>query len=297
MAKDLTLEARRWNLIVDLKIYVNEKVATEAFKAGQCDGVAITTLRARQFNRVIGSIDSPGNVRSYAELTTLIHALSNPAFAPMSITGRYQVVGVVPIGALFVMTNDRRIDSIEKAAGKRVVVLDWDKSQADMISAIGAQPVPADITTFAGKFNNGEADIIAAPAMAFQPLELFRGIGKNGGVIRFPLLFATGSILIRRDILLPRIPDLDTRLGQVRQYGLQFVESFIKTLKKAEDDIPKPLWVELPQADQPKYSQMLGAARIKMTKDGLYDPSMMHLLKMVRCKYTPAAGECSTYDE
>lgn len=117
LSKDLALEARKWNLLVDVKVYTDERVAAEEFKAGQCEGVALTTLRAKQFNRIVGSIDSPGNVRSYEEMKTLLRALSNPAFQPMSVTGRYQVAGVVPIGALFVMVNDRSINSIEKAAG------------------------------------------------------------------------------------------------------------------------------------------------------------------------------------
>jgi hypothetical protein len=297
LARDLALEARKWNLIVDIKVYLDERVASEEFKAGQCDGVALTTLRARQFNRIVGSIDSPGNLRNYNEVKTLIRALSNPAFQPMSITGRYQVAGVVPIGALFVMVNDRKINSIEKAAGKRVVVLDWDPSQSKMISSIGAQPVPSDITSYGGKFNNGQADIIAAPAMAYAPLELYKGIGKNGGIFRFPLLQATGTILLRRDFLLPKIPDLDVRLGQVRDYGLQFIDSFIKTLQGAENDIPKQLWMDLTAEDKLKYSRMLREARIRMTKDGIYDPSMMNLLKKVRCKHEPSNEECSTYDE
>ncbi len=297
LARDLSLQARKWNLIADIKVYLDERVAAEDFKAGQCDGVALTTLRARQFNKVFGSIDAPGNLRNYTEMKTLIRALANPAFQPMSITGRYQIAGVVPIGALFVMVNDRKINSIEKAAGKRVVVLDWDPSQAKMISAIGAQPVPSDLTSYGGKFNNGQADIIAAPAMAYAPLELYRGIGKNGGVFRFPLLYATGTIIIRRDFLLPKIPDLDDRMAQVRDYGLQFIDSFVETLTAAEKDIPQHLWMDLSEEDKLKYGRMLREARIKMTRDGIYDPSMMNLMKKVRCRHEPSNEECSTFDE
>lgn len=297
LARDLALQARKWNLIADIKVYLDERVAAEDFKAGQCDGVALTTLRARQFNKIVGSIDAPGNLRNYAEMKTLIRALANPAFQPMSITGRYQVAGVVPIGSLFVMVNDRKINSIEKAAGKRVVVLDWDTSQAKMISAIGAQPVPSDLTSYGGKFNNGQADIIAAPAMAYAPLELYRGIGKNGGIFRFPLLQATGTIMIRRDFLLPKIPDLDERMSQVRDYGLQFIDNFVETLSAAEKDIPQQLWMDLTPDDKLKYSRMLREARIKMTREGIYDPSMMNLMKKVRCRHEPSNEECSTYDE
>lgn len=296
-AKDLALEAQKWNLFVQVKSYTEERVASEDFKAGQCEAVAMTTLRAKQFNRMVGSIDSPGNLPDYEHVKTLLKTLSNPVLASLGINGRYQVVGVAPIGSIFVIVNDRRINSIEKAAGKKVVVLDWDPSMGRMISSIGAQPVPADLTTYAGKFNNGQADIIAAPAMAYQPMELYKGIGKQGGIIRFPLLQATGTLLIRRDLLLPKIPDLDTRLVQVRDYGLQHIDTLINVLKKAEADLPRHLWVELSAEDKVKYSRMLREARIYMTREGVYEPTMMNILKRVRCKHAPASEECGTFDE
>jgi len=295
--KDLAVDALAFGLKLNIQTYQDERVASDDFKAGRCDVVGMSTLRARQYSRIVGSIDSPGNVRTYEQMKTLIRALAHPDFMPMSITGRYQVIGVLPIGALYVMTRDKRINSIEKAAGKRVAVLDWDPSQAKMISAIGAQPVPSDITTFAGKFNNGQVDIIAAPAMAFYPLELYRGIGKEGGIIRFPLLQATGTILMRRDLVLPKIPDLDERMLQLRDYGLRFIDTFVERLKKADADLPEELWINLSADEKARYSRMLREARIKMTADGVYDTSMMHLLRKVRCKHEPANEECSLFDE
>lgn len=58
-AKDLVLEAKKWKLDIDLKVYTDERIAAEDFKAGQCEGVAISTMRAKQFNFFIGSVDSP----------------------------------------------------------------------------------------------------------------------------------------------------------------------------------------------------------------------------------------------
>jgi len=297
MARSVAADARMWNLFINVKVYTDERVAAEDFKAGQCDGVAISTLRAKEFNRIVGSIDAPGNLPSYDALKELLRVLATPALASLGINGRYQVVGVVPIGSVFVMVDDRNINSIEKAAGKRVVVLDWDKSEAQMISAIGAQPVPADLTNFGEKFNNGQADIIAAPAMAYRPLELYRGIGSKGGIIRFPLMQATGTILIRRDLMLPKIPDLDIRLAQIRQLGLNHLDEIIKIFQRAEGDIPANVWINLKPADADRYSHMLREARLRMTQEGIYEPMMMGILKRVRCKLNPTDAECSMFDE
>lgn len=296
-ARELAKVARDWNFLVDIQTYTDERVATEDFKAGQCEGVALSTLRAKQFNFTVGSIDAPGNLRNYEEMKTLLQMLANPVVASLAINGKYQVAAIVPIGAIFVVVNDRRINSLDKAAGKRVVVLDWDPTQAKMISGIGAQPVPADFSTYAGKFNNGQADIIAAPAMGFRPMELYKGIGKDGGVIRFPLLQATATILIRRDLMLPKIPDMDMRLHQVRQFGLQYVDTLFTLLREAETEIPAKLWINLPKPEQDKYYHMLREARLHLMKSGVYDPVMMSLMKRVRCKHAPADAECGQFDE
>jgi hypothetical protein len=296
-AKDLALAARDWNLFVDIKVYTDERIAAEDLKAGQCDAAAISSLRAKQFNKAVGSIDSPGNLRTYDEMKSLLTMLANPVIATMAINGRYQIAAVIPIGSIFVFVNDRSINSIEKAAGKRVVVLDWDPTQAKMISGIGAQPVPSDFTTYSGKFNNGQADIIASPAMGYKPLELYKGLGTKGGVIRFPLLQATASIVVRRDLILPKIPDMDARLLQVRQFGLQYLDVLLTLLKDAEMEIPKKYWIELSKEDKDRYYKMLREARIRMTKEGIYDPVMMSVMKRVRCKHQPADAECNLFDE
>lgn len=296
-AKDLMLDAMRWGLIVESHIYMDEKVALEDFKAGQCEIVGISTMRARQFSRSLGSIDAPGNLRNYEEMKTLIRALAHPDFAPFSYYGRYQIIGVVPMGSVFVMLRDRNMASIEKIAGKKIAVLDWDPAQAKMVSALGAQPVPSDLTSFGGKFNNGQVDVIAAPAMAYEPLELYRGIGSKGGIVRFPIMEATGTILMRRDLVLPKIPDLDERMLQLRDYGLRFIGEFIKGLQRAEARIPKEVWIDLSPEDEKRYGRMLREARLGMTRDGVYDTNMMQLLRRVRCKHQPGNEECSLYDE
>lgn len=296
-AKDLMLDAMRWGLIVEPHIYMDEKVALEDFKAGQCEIVGISTMRARQLSRSLGSIDAPGNLRNYEEMKTLIRVLAHPDFAPFSYYGRYQIIGVVPMGSVFVMLRDRSLASIEKIAGKKVAVLDWDPAQAKMISALGAQPVPSDLTSFGGKFNNGQVDVIAAPAMAYEPLELYRGIGSKGGIVRFPIMEATGTILMRRDLVLPKIPDLDERMLQLRDYGLRFIGEFIKSLQRAEARIPKEVWLDLTPEEEKRYGRMLREARLGMTRDGVYDTNMMQLLRRVRCKHQPGNEECSLYDE
>lgn len=296
-AQDLVLAARKWNLFVDLKLYTDERIAAEDFKAGVCEGTAISTLRAKQFNLFMGSIDSIGTIPSIDHMRSLIRTLANPKVIPYTITGKYQIIGVVPLGAAYVFVNDRSINSIEAAAGKKVAVLGWDPAQAEMVELMGAAPVASDITNFGTKFNNRQVDIIVAPALAYKPLELYKGLEQNGGIFRFPLAMVTGSIVINREKMLEKVPDLDTKLLAMREYAFAAVEEAFRIIEKSEAGIAPEHWMTLTPEDENKYSIMMREARIQLTSRGYYDPKMMAILKRVRCIHEPARAECSMSDE
>lgn len=298
IAKDIALEAQKWNLFVELMPFTNEGVAAESFKTGQCEGLAVTTLRARQFNHFMGSFDAVGAIPDYKHLKTALQIMmSSDSIYDLSINWPYQVVGMAPLGAAYVMVNDKSINSIEKAAGKKVAVMDWDRSQARMIQQLGAQPVPSDITNFAQKFNNGVVDIIAAPALAFAPLELYRGLGTKGGVFDLPLINVTGTALMNRSRIEKEVPDLDERLKKMRKFGLGYVDLAIDAIKQMESQVPNKYWMKLSPDDTAKYKVMMQQARLQLTGEGVYDKRMMKILKKVRCYHTPTAAECSTNEE
>ena len=184
---------RKASTDVKFRIYTNEKIASEDFKAGQCDGVAMSNLRAKEYNGFIGSLDAIGAIPSYKHLTEAIQLLFKPAAGNYMVNKDYEIVSIIPVGAAYIMVNDRKINSLAKAAGKKIAVLDFDKSQARMVQQIGAQPISVDFTTLSGKFNNGQVDIMAGPALIFKPLELYKGMtapdGKiKGAIVRFPIV-------------------------------------------------------------------------------------------------------------
>lgn len=288
MAKDYALAAKGWGVAIELKAYTDERVAAEDFKAGQCDGVGLTGLRGRQFNYYVGSIDSIGSVPSYKHLRTVIQVLAAPQSEPAMKSGNYEVVGIFPLGAAYVFVRDKSINSIEKAAGKKIAVLDFDKSQARMVQQLGAQPVASDITNFVAKFNNGQVDIVVAPGIAYKPFEMYKGLSNGGAVYNFPLAQLTGNLIIRTD----KFP---AGFGQKsRAYILTQLDNAERTIKQAEADIDKKFWLNLTPADQEKYTVMMTEARVQMTKEGFYDKKMMGLLKKVRCKFDAANAECAT---
>jgi len=298
LAKDLSIAAQRWNLYTDIQVFTNEGVAASSFTIGQCEAVGLTTLRARSFNPFMGSVDAVGGIQNYKQMRTLMQALmSSEKLYPKSIHNQYQIVGMGPLGAAYVMVNDKAISSIEKAAGKRVAVMDWDKSQARMVQQLGAQPVASDITNFHTKFNNRAVDIIAAPAIAFGPLELYKGMGDKGGIFRIPLVNLTGSVVINRTRIEKEVPDLDERMLKLRKFGVQFVDLAVQMIEKVEGQVPAKYWMDLSPEEQKKYFGMMREARLQLTKEGVYHPDMMTVLKRVRCSHEPTAGECTMAEE
>ncbi len=291
LARDFALQAKREGINMTLRPYTNEGVAYEDFKAGQCDAVMMTNLRARQLNKFVGSVDSIGAVPTQDALRSVLNLLLSPKSADRMVSGPYEVAAIIPLGPVYPFVDDRAINTLAKASGKKIAVLEWDKTQARLVQQIGAQPIASDITNFAGKFNNGQVDIIAAPAIAFRPLELHRGLGTKGAIVNMPFMQITAVALIRHD----RFKQGDGQ--KLRNIAIKMIDPAFKLIKKSEDDIPAQYWAQVPQVEIDGYFGLMREARIRLTKDGEYDADMMRFLKRVRCRYEPANAECIMDDE
>ena len=281
---------------VSLRVYIDERVLAEDFKANRCDGAGMSNMRARQFNKFAGSLDAIGAIMSYRQLSEAISVLARPQFEAVMSNGDYEVIGMIPIGAAYIIVNDRKINTLAKAAGKKVAVFDFDKSQAQMVQRIGAQPISVDLTSVAGKFNNGEVEIMAAPALLVEPFELYKGMtGKNGetrgAIIRFPIMQVTATLLMKRN----KFP---AGMGQIIREitALQLMPAY-QFIYETETAIPSKYWMDVPEPDQAGYIKLMREARIDMTKQGFYDKRMMSVLKQVRCKFEPTHYECTLKDE
>ncbi len=64
----------------------------EDFKAGQCDGLAVSTFRARQLNAFAGSVDAFGGLPEIRSLKALSSMLNRPQLTPHLVQGAYEVV-------------------------------------------------------------------------------------------------------------------------------------------------------------------------------------------------------------
>jgi hypothetical protein len=283
--KEYALEARGWGAAMEVRASIDERVAAEELKAGQCDAALLTGVRARQFNFFTGSIDSIGGLPDYPALKQVIGALARPETRPLLLQGDYEITGLLPLGAAYLFLRDRQINSVAKMAGRKMAVLDYDPAQLRMVERIGAQAVASDVTNFAGKFNNGQVDVAASPAVAYLPLELYKGVGSRGVVLKLPVAQLTFQMVTRKG----RFPDAFSQHS--REWFLGQFDRMIQEIRRSEDDIL--FFFPPPDGDAPKYTDMMREARIAMTREGLYDPKMMRLMKKVRCRQTPGHAECT----
>ncbi|PCJ41005.1 MAG: hypothetical protein COA99_09185 [Moraxellaceae bacterium] len=290
MMQDYRLEAMKWGVDLDLKAYTDEKILYENLKSGKCDAAALTGIRGRNFNSFTGTLDSIGSIPTYNHMKQTLKLLMSPRMAKYMKNGDYEVAGVVPGGAIYFFTNDRTITSVEKMAGKKFAVLDFDKSQPVLIASVGMSPVNATIATLGPMFNNGSVDIIAMPALAYEPLELYKGLGENGGIGDFAIAQLTLQMFIRHD----RFPK---GFGQSsRTYSFSQFDTAIELIDKSTKSIKSSYWIKVPEKDKAGYNELMRQARIKLRDLDIYNGKMLKFLARVRCKLDPAATECSAPD-
>jgi len=295
MMEEWALAAKTWNTDVQLIAYQNEELADKDFKNGKCDAAYITTMRARQYNKFAGSIDALGGVPTNAiALKAITFVLDKRNVKRLKTTidnEEIEIGGIGQIGPAYIFVNDRAINTIEKGKGKKFAVLAYDKAQIAMVERVGAIPVPSDISNFIKKFNTGEVPMVGAPAYAFKPLEMEKGLGSKGALINFPVLNVTADLVFRSQKF-PATFGNDSRTWFIKQLPRQF-----SMVKRLEEGIPAKYRLNLSKVDTEKYQKLLRDGRMDLTRQGIYDPTMMSVLKRARCTVDRTNFECSLAGE
>ena len=300
-AKDYALAMQKQGVDLIIKSHTDERVASEEFRVGACDGLMATSLRTKPYNAVTAAMDYGGvativrngavdMAASYQVIHKALQVFASPAAAKLNVQDRYEVAGIVPFGPIYTWVRDRTLFK-RGFAGTRMPAFDHDKAQAHVIALIGAQPVSADTRNFANKFNNGGLDVIFAPAVAYRPLEINKGVGTQGGVSRLPLAFSTMQIVVTRSKFPEGFGD------KSRQYWLDNYEPVMNSVRKAEADVPAALWVDFAPEEAAAFVASQRDMRIELANKGFYNKQGLKLMKRVRCSVHSAAAECSNQAE
>lgn len=289
--------ALEWGVKIQLKPYTDETVALEDFRNEQCDGVVLTGVRNRQLVKFAGSIDMMGALPTLDHLKKAIQALSRPRAKQYMRTEKYEVAGIFPAGSVYffvrpeVMQKVEGVPSVDDFAGKKVAVLSYDEQAITAVREVGGTVVGADVTSFAGKFNNGNVDLCYAPAAAYKALELYKGLGEEGRIIDYTLAQVTVQMTLRRD----RFPE---EFGlKSRQWTAEKFDDVKQRLLKLREEIPEEKWFRVPEDRQPEYRALFRDVRESLVEDGVYDPKMVKLLRRVRCSMDASRAECTMSDE
>ena len=289
--EEWALVSKKWGAQVQLISFQDEDLADKAFQNDKCDAVYMTSMRARTYNKFAGSIDALGGVPSNKIAQKAVEYVLDPRNTKRMTTtlqgDSYEVAGIGLIGSAYIFVKDRSLNTIEKAQGKKFAILHYDRAQRVMVERVGAVPVMSDISNFIKKFNTGEVDVVAAPAYAYKPLEIEKGLGSKGAMLNFPVVNVTADLIVRPE----RFP---AQFGeQSRQWFLQKIPQSFVMVQRLEAAIPSKIKMQLSKEDKEKYQRLLREGRIDLTKQGIYDPGMMRVLKKARCTVERTNFECS----
>lgn len=286
LMKDYKTAAIEWGYDFRLRAYTDEKIAIDDFKAKQCEAVLMTGARARPFNKFAASIEAIGAIPSHDIMRKAVATISSPKAAKLMNEGRYEVAGMLPAGPIYLFVRDRNVNTAEKLSGKRIATFEYDEPSIKMVNHVGASVVPSNSANFSGKFNNGSVDVAYAPAVAYKPLEMYKGLADNGAVIRFNLAYLDFQMITYRD-------QFNDDFGQKsRSFIAAQFDRALEQVEKDTAEIEDKYWLDLPQEDIDKYNEMLRSVRLSLREEGVYDSRMLTLLRRLRCADNPAAAEC-----
>lgn len=291
LMKDYAVAAKQWGADITLKPYADEKLATNDFKSGKCDGTAITGIRARLINDFVGTISAVQGIMANEQTKTILALAGNPKLAPDMRVKDTEVVGITSLGFAYLVVNNKNINSIDDISKIRTGTLSYDKVQEIVIEKFGGKAVPIELTEVGSKFNGGQVDMVIVPAVAFKPLELYKGVGTQGGIWRFPLALTTYVVLTHPDKF-PNGYGQSSRTWFVGQLDRQMA-----AVNKTEKSIDAKYWGTIPAKAAEGNIKVIREARLSLTREGVYNKKMIGILKKIRCRQDPTNYECPMKDE
>ncbi|MDS7956464.1 MULTISPECIES: putative solute-binding protein [Acinetobacter] len=295
MMEEWALAAKEWQADITLIPFQDEGLVDRRLREGKCDAAYMTSMRARNYNKFAGSIDAIGGVTSNAIAQKAISYVLDKRNKHRMVTAQngtnYEVVGIVQIGLAYLFVRDKNLNSIEKVRGTKFAILQYDAAQKIMVESVGAKPIPSEITDFVKKFNSGQVDAIAAPAYAYKPLEIGKGVGTKGAMFTFPVVNVTGDLIARSD----KFP---TDFGiKSRAWFTQQLPQNFAMVKRLEMGVSSKIKMNFSVEDKTKYQKILREGRLNLTKQGVYDATMMSVLKRARCTVERTNFECTLSGE
>lgn len=289
--KEYQIDATRWGVDLSFKVYTDDRVASEEFKNGVCDMLNLPGIRAREYNDFTGSINAVGAIPTYDHLAMIIKTLSSPKAEKLMRKGEYEVIGISPIGAIFLFVKDKNISVPSDLAGKKVTVLDNAPETAYLAKKIGLTPVSSSIMNALQKFNNHAVDITGAPGLAYEPMEMYKGLEPNGGIINWPSLQVTMQLIVRWE----KLPEGFAQKSRTLLANKYVTD--IKSIEQSEQTIPEKYWINISDEAKDQWNELFRESRLALRDQKVYNGKALTLFRKVRCKVDPNLAECTSKDK
>jgi len=286
--KQTKLKALGWGVDLQLDAYTDEKVAANDFRSGVCDAVFLTNILGKDFVPFSAAFGAPGAISSLDELKTLSATLNNPKARKFVVSGKYEVSGLFPIGEIYTFVRDKTDVSIAAISGKKVSILNGDVASSHFAKIVGASKVHTSLATWGGQFNNGNVDVMFAPALAYNTFELYKGLGEKGGIIDYNILYAVMQMVVNHE----KVPE--GFAASMRKHALSRFNELENTVKIAHSEIPQKYWVKLTPEQKIEFENLSKKIRLSLRDEGAYDSKAITILWKIRCKFNPSATECAT---
>lgn len=275
-AQDLSSDFLSTGVSFKLHLYLDEKKAKRDFKTGKCDGVILTGLHAREFNRFAASLEAPGIINDYNNIGQILAIAASPKAAKYMRQGNVEIAGVYPAGAIYMVINDRNRATPRGLHGLRMINVDDNEVIESFARRVGSKLVPGNTNNFANLFKEGKVDVTFAPMAILEAMELDKAAAYNGGIPDTPISLLTIQMVINAD----RFPE---GFGQqARELSLTHYERVLSISQDAESKVPRDLWINTIQ-DRDTWAQLALNVRNEMIGKGYYDPKMIKILDRFRC--------------
>lgn len=286
LARDYILFAQQQGIKMEAQVYQKLDKAIEDFDQKKCQGLVADNFATRKYNVFMGTVGAVGAIPNYQIAEKVLASLGNPKLANKMKYKNYEVVGYMPYGLAYFMTRDRQLRNLQQVVGLRVGVLGEDPSQRRMAQKVGMKPVIMSFDNATTKFKNNDFDVVPAPLIVYEPFEIGKLLGDQGGILNYPLAFMTMNFIMADG-------HYPADFGQKsRQWFSRNAGSMINSMKRWESKVPANMWVAIPDVDRTGYDRLVSQMRREFIGNKVYDASMIALIRHLRCRQDPAFVEC-----
>lgn len=283
---DLKAEAFKWGISFDFVRYEEAKDAARDLSTDRCDISVVTGAVSRDLVPFGGTLNAIGGITSEKELQVVLAAITSPKASPLLSHNNFEVVGSMPVGSMYAFVNDRKIRSIDDFKQRRIAVLEEDIQTKMFVTLAGGIPVKETLASIGPSFNDRYVDVALMPALAYELLELHKGMGDRGGVMDLRLFYGMLIAVAKKS-------GFSEDFGaKMREYIYSRLKNVMTMIENAEMAIPSYYWIRTPAQSKANLESFYKDIRLVLKISDHLDHRALSFLWKIRCGVSPQREEC-----